>query len=222
MPSQIDLYTGIHKGQRDYLSKFSKQAGTLDINDPKALTKLSTDYEELIEHFKIHAALEEQHIHPLLYDRIPEGAKDLEQDHRRQEQILEDLGKHLKNLSEKPVDFEKRGEIALEFYRGFNRFISIYLAHINKEEEVIQPSLWKLCTSGELLNVFNTIIASMEPQMLMLNLSIMIPAMNIDERTILLKGIKASAPPEAYKGVTALAQRVLSPEEWDELKGHLV
>ena len=218
MSSQIDFYTGIHKGQRDYLSKFSKQAGILNINDQEALIKLSTDYEELIEHFKVHAALEEQHIHPLLYDRIPEGAKDLEQDHKRQEQILEDLSKHLSNLSEKPVEFEKRSEIALEFYRGFNRFISIYLVHINKEEESIQPSLWKLCTPGELLNAFNTIITSMEPPMLMLNLGIMIPAMNIDERMTLLNGIKASAPPEAYKGVTALAQRVLSPEDWDELR----
>jgi hypothetical protein len=58
----------------------------------------------------------------------------------------------------------------------------------------------------------------MEPQVLMLNLSIMIPAMNIDERTTLLNGIKVSAPPEAYKGVTALVQRVLSPEDWDELR----
>jgi hypothetical protein len=192
---KIDLYTGIHKGQRDYLSKFSKQAGTLDINDLEDLTKIVTDFTELFEHFKVHAALEEQHIHPLLFDRIPEGAKDLEQDHKRQELILEDLAKHLQNLSEKPVDFERRGEIALEFYRGFNRFISIYLAHINKEEEIIQPSLWKLCTPGELLNAFNTIIASLEPRMLMLNLGIMIPAMNITERTTLLNGIRASSPP---------------------------
>ena len=218
MPSQIDLYTGIHKGQRSYLSQFSKQAGTLDINDPEALAKLATDYSELLEHFRVHAALEEQHIHPLLYDRIPEGAKDLEEDHGRQEQILENLAKHLGTLSEKPVEFEKREEIALEFYRGLNRFISVYLAHINKEEEVIQPSLWKLCTPGELLEAFNTIIASMEPRMLMLNLGIMIPAMNIDERTTLLKGIKASAPPEAYKGITALAERALSPEDWSDLR----
>ena len=87
MSSQIDFYTGIHKGQRDYLSKFSKQAGILNINDQEALTKLSTDYEELIEHFKVHAALEEQHVHPLLYDRIPEGAKDLEQDHLHQVEV---------------------------------------------------------------------------------------------------------------------------------------
>jgi hypothetical protein len=45
----------------------------------------------------------------------------------------------------------------------------------------------------------------------------MIPAMNIDERTTLLSGIEASAPPEAYKGVTDLAQRVLNPEDWTKL-----
>jgi hemerythrin-like domain-containing protein len=221
MPPQIDLYTGIHKGQRSYMSKFSKRAGTLDMNAPEALTKLVTNYNELVEHFRVHADLEEQHIHTLLYDRIPEGAKDLEEDHGRQEQMLEDLAKHLRSLLEKPVKFEKREEVALEFYRGFNRFISVYLAHINKEEEVIQPSLWKLCTPGELLNAFNTIIASMEPRMLMLNLGIMIPAMNIDERITLLNSIKSSAPPEAYRGVTELAERVLNPGDWLDLRKRL-
>jgi hypothetical protein len=180
MPPQIDLYTGIHKGQRSYMSKFSKRAGTLDMNAPEALTKLVTDYDE-----------------------------------------LEDLAKHLRSLLEKPVKFEKREEVALEFYRGFNRFISVYLAHINKEEEVIQPSLWNLCTPGELLNAFNTIIASMEPRMLMLNLGIMIPAMNIDERITLLNSIKSSAPPEAYRGVTELAERVLNPGDWLDLRKRL-
>jgi hypothetical protein len=35
---------------------------------------------ELKEEFRIHTALEEQHIHLLLSDRIPEGAQDLEEE----------------------------------------------------------------------------------------------------------------------------------------------
>jgi hypothetical protein len=54
--------------------------------------------------------------------------------------------------------------------------------------------------------------------MLTLNLGIMIPAMNIDERTTPLNGIKASTPSEAYKGVTAPAERMLTPEDGTELR----
>lgn len=218
MTNQIDLYTGIHKGQRNYLSQLSKQAGTLNVNKEKALNELFSKFIELKEEFRVHASLEEQHIHTLLYERIPEGAKDLEEDHRRQEQMLEDLKKYLRRIMKIPMEFEKRKELALEFYRGFNRFIAIYLVHINKEEENIQPTLWKLCTNEELANAFNSIVRSMKPEEFMLNLSIMIPAMNIDERAIVLSGISSSVPSEVFKDVTDLAEQVLSIEDWTELK----
>jgi hemerythrin-like domain-containing protein len=218
MTDQIDLYTGIHKGQRYYLSQLSKQAGTLNVDDSEALSELLSKTLEVKEEFRVHAALEEHHIHPLLYDRIPEGARELEADHRRQEQKLDDLGKYLERLLTKPLEFEKLRELALEFYRGLNRFIAIYLVHINKEEENILPTLWRLCTGEELANAFSSIVSSMKPEELMLNLSIMIPAMNVHERVMLLSDIKATAPPEAFKGVTALAEGVLSPDDWEELQ----
>lgn len=217
MINQIHLYTGIHKGQRNYLSQLSKQAGTLDVNDVNAVDDLVSSFEELKGEFKGHAALEEQYIHPLLYDRIPEGARELEEDHKVQHQKLEDLGDHLSRLRHRPEEFERRRELALEFYRGFNRFIALYLVHINKEEEIIQPALWILCTDAELGTAFGSIVKAMKPDEFMLNLSIMFPAMNIDERIVLFNGIKRSVPPEILKKVSDLAKNVLQPKDWEDL-----
>ena len=110
------------------------------------------------------------------------------------------------NIDTERVGGQKKG--------GVLSFSKVYRVQFHHRIDTV---IWKLCAPGELLDTFNTIIASMKPRMLMLNLDIMIPAMNIDERTTLLSGIKASAPPEAYKGVTDLAQRVLNPEDWTKL-----
>lgn len=218
MSSQIDLYTGIHKGQRYHLSKVSIQAGSLDVDNAEQLKQLQSSFLELREEFRLHASLEEKHIHPLLYDRTPEGAKELEEDHKKGRQRLEELSKYLDVIMGKPVEFEKRYDLALEFYRGLNRFISIYLAHINKEEEQIMPTLWKLCTSRELSDTYNSIMSSMGPDELMLFLGIMLPAMNVYECSMILTGIKERGPPEFSREVFTLAEQVLKRNEWVEIK----
>ena len=55
-----------------------------------------------------------------------------------------------------------------------------------------------------------SLVVTMEPQELIAGLAVMLPAMNIDDRTELLGGIKASAPAEAFAGVWSLAGSVLT------------
>ncbi len=45
-------------------------------------------------------------------------------------------------------------------------------------------------------------------------LSLMLPAMNIDDRTEMLGGMKHGAPPEVLAGVQALAQSVLTASDY--------
>ncbi|MBD3207087.1 hypothetical protein GF319_12195 [Candidatus Bathyarchaeota archaeon] len=220
MSSKTDLYTSAHKGQRYQLSKINTKAGNLDSYNPKALESLISEFEELRKEFFLHAALEEKYIHPLLYERKPEGASDIEEDHRKQRKQLDDLNKHLNSLQEKPINFEKRGEIALEFYRGLNRFTADYLVHVDMEEESIQPLLWNLCTDEELVEAYGRLISSMEFEELMMFLKIMFPAMNIYERSMMLENSKKIGT-EAYDKISELAENVLDTDDWLELKSRL-
>jgi hypothetical protein len=217
----IDLYTTIHKGQRKTLFEISIDAGKADYTNPESLNKLQKALVLFKEEMRLHALLEEKLIHPLLAERVPRGQIKLEEDHRLMHKELDALLQHLESLRNKSADFEKRGEIALEFYRAWNRFIAFYLTHINMEEEQIQPLLWELCTDVELSTVFKKFLAEQKPNELMINIKMMIPALNIAELVYFVEQGRANAPPEMVQAVLNLAEQLLKPEEWKLLNERL-
>lgn len=181
MSNKVDLYTSIHKGQRDKFFKIAMHAGSIDYADQKSLDKIHDELNAFKDHMHLHASLEERFIHPLLSSRVPGGARKLEDDHREMRQQLDDLINQFDGIRTKFVGFEKRDELALEFYRAWNRFISFYFAHIDYEEERAQPALWELCTNEELATTFKTILTSQAPQELRYNFEMMLPALSLKE-----------------------------------------
>ena len=218
MKNQVDLYTGIHKGQRTRFSSISKAAGTLNLNDQNAISSLEAELISFRDHMHVHAGLEEKFIHPLLAERVPGGADRLNEDHIVMRKTFDDLLACFGELKKKPADFEKREDLSQEFYLAWNRFIVFYFNHINYEEENAATSLSKLCTNDELLNVFRKVMADQTPNQLMDNLTMMLPAMSLSERLMILNQAKAAMPPEAFQAVLKLAEHVLAPEDWAALK----
>jgi hypothetical protein len=220
-PSQVDLYSPAHKGQRARIFHFAEMAGTMDYADPAALLTACEELKTIRDEFSLHASLEEKFVHPLLSNRVPGGARKLVQAHHDMHEQLDDLVLHAENLKAKGAGFVKQAELGYEFYRAWNRFIAFYLVHINEEEEQVQPLLWYLCTEQELMTTFTTIIGSMSPEELTSVLRMMLPAMNRNERAGLLSGVKAHAPPQAFQNISGLAQSVLLPGDWADLKKRL-
>jgi len=218
MTGQLDLYVGIHKGQRGKFFEIARKAGRMDHSDQGSLGRL---YEELVafrEHMRLHALLEEKFIHPLLSERVPGGARKLEEDHRVINQQFDDILTQFDGIRARPAEPETHGELLLEFYRAWNRFISFYFTHINVEEESVQPTLWKVCTAKELADTFRSILASQNPEELKYNLQIMLPAMNVYERAEIINAGRANIPPQAFQGFLKLAEQILGPEDWTALK----
>jgi hemerythrin-like domain-containing protein len=216
--SQIDLYTGIHKGQRGKFFGIMVKAGTIDYDNKESLDKLYLELTAFREHMRLHASLEEKFIHPFLSQRVPGGARKLEEDHRRMHQQIDDIVEQLEGIRTKLTESEVRRELVLEFYRSWNRFISFYFWHINKEEENAQPMLWKICTGKELAETFKTILANQHPDELKYDLQIMLPMMNIHERADLINSGRQSIPPQAFQGLLKRIEQILGPEEWKALK----
>jgi len=217
----IDLYTSTHKGQRLKFSEISNAAGTLNMNDHNKLNSLEVTLVSFRDHMYQHASLEEKFIHPLLAERVPGGADRLEEDHRVMRKQFDNLVACFGELKKKSTDFEQRDEFSLEFYRAWSRFISFYLDHIDFEEDHVMPLLWKLCTQDELAGRFRQIMADQTPKQLLDNLGIILPALNPAERSMTLKMGQATMPAEAFQAVLNVAERVLSPEDWEPLKAML-
>ena len=110
------------------------------------------------------------YVHPFLIERVPGAAEDLEDDHRIIERMFNELVDHFDGIIGKSIEFDKLGDLCLEFYRAMNRFISFYPVHINKEEEYTQPALWSVCTEDELGTTMGRILASLNLQEAMYDL----------------------------------------------------
>jgi hypothetical protein len=52
-------------------------------------------------------------------------------------------------------------------------------------------------------------------------LGLMLPAMNIDERTAVLAGVRMTAPAEAFDAVAGLARTVLASDDYAALSARL-
>lgn len=169
---------------------------------------------------RLHAGLEEKYIHPLLLG-APGAAREIEQDHKAIHTMFDDLITSFEAMMSKPHEYEKLGEMLLEFYRGWSRFLSYYFMHINKEEELIMPTLWKLSNEKELAGAFRSIITNQTPQELKYDFVMMMPALNQGERAEILTGGRINMPPEAFRGFLALTQSLLEPNDWEMLKKNL-
>jgi hypothetical protein len=215
------MYAGIHKGQRLALFRLSIRAGALDHNTKKDIKAYGDDLAELRNEFRLHVKHEEGYVHPFLVERVPGAAKDLEDDHKIVERMFDELVNHFDGILGRSNDFNKLGELCLEFYRALNRFIAFYLVHINKEEEYVQPALWAVCTEDELRMILGRILASLSPKDAMQDLNMIIPADNVDGLAELYLVAKDSIPLEGFKAACDLAQNLLSPQVWDSLKSRI-
>jgi len=88
-------------------------------------------------------------------------------------------------------------------YLDLASFVSSYLEHQDMEERVVMPALEQAIGVEAVIGIHGAILGSIPPDELMRSLALMLPAMNVDDRTELLGGMRAAAPPEAFAAVVA-------------------
>lgn len=172
------------------------------------------------EQLRIHIVSEETFIHPLLSRRVPGGARELQAEHGEHFQRVDDLVKHLEEIKGRPEGFENIQELGLEYYRALNRFISGYLVHLDKEEERIQPTLWRLCTEDELIGLVSGFLGRTQGQSLEEAeqvLRITIPAYDSNELQDMFDRAEG-VPEESKKKLYEVAESILSPDQLATLK----
>jgi hypothetical protein len=205
MNSGVDLYASIHRGLRNLITRFSLQAGAVDWADEAAVAQLAAKWEDVKMVLDAHHKHEEQHIHPLLARIIPGGHRGLEADHAAQHTVLADLDTHFQGLRGGAVPPEKRAQVGLEFYRGWNLFYASYLQHLHREENEAQRALDLLCLPQETGAALQAIMSSLPMDELLLIIDCMFPALTLAEGLGLMAAMKATAPPQVF---AVLAERV--------------
>jgi hypothetical protein len=207
----VDTYRDIHKGIRADLFDLTGTAGRIDPSCPGDVADLARHVDQTVELLVTHAGHEDTHLVPVMSEQLPELNATIARDHAVLEGRLVDLQAWARAAVEAPED-ATRGPVQ-RLYIELASFTSAYLAHQDLEERVVAPELHRVVGPEGVLALHQAIVASIPPDQLATSLALMLPAMNNDDRTELLGGMQAGAPPEVFAGVWSLASSVLESRD---------
>lgn len=215
----VDIYGPVHKGLRFIQCQLLSRMGSVDLLDKIALQMLLDDLEGFYCMLESHMEHEERFVHPALERRragAAAGLDDAHEEHRRGIIELRALATALEQASN-----EKSPGLARRLYQRFGAFVAEDFEHMRVEEVVIQPLLEELYSAEELKSMVDALIASIQPDVLMAFLRVMVPASSPEERVKLLSKPQEAMTREAFAGVLALVSQTLSAYEFQELKRRL-
>jgi hemerythrin-like domain-containing protein len=215
---RTEVFINVHKGLRQALFGLGLMLGKADWDDHAEVFAVETDFKKLLHFLREHATNEDDFSFPLLESRS-EGATQAErEEHRRLDAELNRLEADFILLKK---NTDNRWKNSYEFYRAFNRFLSGYLAHMEREEGFITETLYQHFTDEEIEKDIQKIIQRTSPADMGMMLGYMIPGMNPDERFKFISKLKKNAPPEVFGKVKGLAQNVLAEPDWKKLSEKL-
>jgi hypothetical protein len=215
----VDLYRDIHKAIRVELFTITAAAGRTDPHDVEARTGLAAAVRGLVGFLDDHAEHEDGAILPVLEVHLPELADQISRDHH----LFDGRGAYLTALADAAVEagHDQQRALVHHLYLDLAGFTSIYLAHQDLEERTLMPALEAAVGPEQTFAIHQQILGSIPPDEMARSLAMMLPAMNLDDRTEMLGAMQQEAPVEVFQGVWGLAGSVLAPQDLTALGNRL-
>lgn len=210
-PVSFDLYRDIHKAVRVELFAAVADAGRMDPADRNARADVAEKVSALVTLLRQHAEHEDGAINRTLEQVAPHLVSRIVEEHAAIEAAMDTVLELTAAMVDASDDTARAA--AHELYLELAAFTSDYLAHQDVEERIIGPELDRALGFERLLAVHGEILANIPPQELSSSLALMFPAMNVDDRTELLGGMKATAPAEVFEANWSLARSVLAADD---------
>lgn len=208
----VDLYSNIHKAIRSELFATILTVGEMDPADAGARAGFAERWNEVVGLLLSHAEHEDSAIGPALEIHLPALAEQIESDHHRLDGRLAALQEMAWSAVEVNGPASQR-EALHRIYLELSSFTSDYLEHQDVEERVLMPALEAAIGVDACVAIHQAIVSSIPPVEMAKSLAIMLPRLNVEDRTELLGGMQAGAPAEVFAGVWALAGSVLTESD---------
>ncbi len=215
--SPVDVYRDIHKGLRAELFALVGRSGSLDLVGAAERHDLGRHVHSTIALLESHAHHEDDAIHPVLIEAHPGLVERLDGDHARFDRHLAAVAEIADDILSAPVGRPTRQA----FYLELSAFTAAYLEHIDFEERTVMPALEDTIGPAGVEAVLGQIIGSIPPDMMTASLTVMLPTLDLDDRTDLLGGMQAAAPPEVFDHFVSLARSVLHRADFERLADRL-
>ena len=205
---RYDLYAGIHKALRLFMTRTLTRVGATDPADADEVAGALDQLERLLGLCDVHLTDENAFVHPALERAQPGSAARIAAEHVHHAEAiadLRDLAAYVANSRD-----AARASALDRLYRALALFVADNFHHMHVEETVHNPLLWAAYTDAEIAAIEQAIVASIPPAVMTEALHWFVPALNAGERAGMLAGMRDGMPPEAFAAVLGIAERTLS------------
>ena len=212
---RFDMYAGIHKALRSFMSETLVRVGRADVTDPDDLHAALEQLEALLTLCLSHIEHENEFVHTAIEARRPGAATRSGGDHVEHRDSIDALRAEAAALRSAAARVQPA--LALRLYHHLSLFVAENFQHMHVEETANNAALWAAYSDAELIEIHDRLVASIAPPEFMLVARWMVPALSPTERAMLLNGVKAHTPPEAFLGLLAGVRPYLDARGWDKL-----
>lgn len=201
---RYDIYGNIHKGLRRAQCLLLARLGANDFEDAATTEKLLGDFRRLLSMAAAHVKHEDTEIHAALKSRgiSTELVDEQHDDHRAAFDVLE-----ARIADVETAAASRRTEAGRALYLAFAAYIADDFAHMHEEETVTSPLLWQTFSDEELHAIEMRIVSALPPEENMAFTRMMLPAMNPEQRRLMVGGMLQAMPREVFAAVVEFAIR---------------
>jgi hypothetical protein len=211
-PARYDIYAGIHRALRLFMTDTLGRLGWLDCGDPIETTGALNQLDSLLAFCRRHLDHENTFLHPAIEARHPGRTQRLAGDHGQHLEEIAALRAESAALRATPGAPQ-----ALRLYRHLALFIAENFQHMQVEETAMNEALWEAYSDAEIMAIHDRLVATLDPAEQALVLRWMTPALPPAERTAMFSGMREQMPPQAFAMVMDAARAALNDTAWAKL-----
>lgn len=216
---RVDLYAGIHKALRAFMTDTLLGLGRMDVEDDLDFAQGCQRVAQLLDVLQAHLEHENRFVHPAIEARAQGGSLAVADEHEGHERAILRLVRAVADLM--ACARADRAPRAQALYHELALFVAHNFEHMHLEETAHNAALWQHYTDEELMAVHGALVSSIPPGEMMLVMRWMVPFMAPAERLALLGGMRQQAPGEAFGAVLDVVRPHLTAREWDKLMAGL-
>ena len=205
---RYNIFQQIHKGLRALLYETALQVQHADFWNVEEADDAIESIEEVIRLFDKHAHSEDTLVFPAVEKYDPAVADAFEQEHVKDHLLANLLAVSISGYRSAAVITEK-AEAGRQLQDAYAKFMIFNLEHMAKEEEVLNPILWRHYKDEELMGITQQIISKIPQDYMARYSKWMMRGLNNAEITGWLKGVEKNAPEPVFQALFATAEQEL-------------
>ena len=210
----------IHKGLRAALYQTALQLQQTDFTEGDQIEDAINKLREVVLLFEGHAYKEDHFVLPLINEYEPSVVATFNAEHQKDEELGVELESAVKKLSETTTSQEKI-VAGSELTTSFVRFMVFNLAHMAKEEDIINQILWRYYSDDEIKAVVAKISQNTPPWMHDFYAKWMLRGISNGEAITWMKMVEKGQPPIVFQTLVQKAEQELPRKRFQKIRQSL-